>query len=152
MKIEFTPKEYECLLDVLYIADWVMNAHKVEDDPRTEAYRKLEQKIFSYAKDMGFENLVEYAPEHKRYFPTSELEETGPAREFIEEFENDTFWEELTSRLAERDSARKVGGVENLSKLSFEDRVKIIVPLEEMYASEFEKRGLEGLSIIRNKE
>ncbi len=61
--MEFTRKEYECLLDVLYIADWVMNAHKVEDAPKTEAYRKLEQKIFSYAKDMGFENLVEYVSE-----------------------------------------------------------------------------------------
>jgi hypothetical protein len=148
MKIEFTKKEYECLLDVLYIADWVMNAHKVEDDPRTETYKKLEQKIFSYAKDMGFENLVEYASDYKKYFPTRELEETGSAREFIEEFENDTFWEELTSRLAERDSARKVGGFENLSKLSLEDRAEIIWSFEEKYASEFETRGLEGLSII----
>jgi hypothetical protein len=148
MQIEFTQKEYECLLDVLYIADWIMNAHQVEDDPRTEAYKKLEQKLFSYAKDMGFENLIEYASDFKRYFPTSELDETGPAREFIEEFENDTFWEELTSRLADRDSARKAGGVENFSKLSFEDRLKIMLPLEEKYASEFEKRGLDGLSII----
>jgi hypothetical protein len=152
MQIDFTQKEYECLLDVLYIADWVMNAHKVEDDPRTEAYKKLGQKIFSYAKDMGFENLIEYASDLKKYFPTGEYEETGPAREFIEEFENDTFWEELTSRLADRDSARKVGGVENLYKLSFEDRLKIILPLEEMYSSEFEKRGLDGLSIIPNKK
>ncbi|MGB8657393.1 MAG: hypothetical protein WCE90_06355 [Candidatus Zixiibacteriota bacterium] len=148
MKIEFTPKEYECLLDVLYIADWVMNAHKVGENPRTEAYKKLEQKLFSYAKDMGFENLIEYASDHKTYFPTREYEKTSSAREFIEEFENDTFWDELTSRLADRDSARKVGGVENLSKLSFEDRIKITLPLEEKYASKFEKRGLEGLSII----
>jgi hypothetical protein len=152
MKIEFTKKEYECLLDILYIADWVMNAHKVEDDRRTEAYKKLEQKIFSYAKDMGFENLIEYASDYKKYYPTSELEEAGPAREFIEEFENDTFWEELTSRLADRDSARKVGGVENLYKLSFEDRAEIIWSFEEKYASEFETRGLEGLSFIQNKE
>jgi hypothetical protein len=152
MKIEFTQKEYECLLDILYIADWVMNAHKVEDDPRTGAYKKLEQKLFSYAKDMGFENLIEYASDQKKYFPTRELEQTGSAKEFIEESENDTFWEELISRLADRDSARKVGGVENLYKLSFEDRMKIILPLEEKYASEFEKRGLEDLSIIRNKK
>ena len=152
MKIEFTRKEYESLLDVLYIADWVMNAHKVENDPGTEAYKKLEQKIFSYAKDVGFENLIEYASDHEKYYPTRELEEAGSAREFIEEFENDTFWEELTSRLADRDSARKVGGFENLSKLSFEDRIKIMLPLEEKCASEFETRGLEDLGIIWNKE
>ena len=148
MKIEFTRKEYECLLDVLYIADWVMNAHKAKDDRRTEAYKKLEQKIFSYAKDMGFENLIEYASDYEKYYPTRELEKAGSAREFIEEFENDTFWGELTSRLADRDSARKVGGFEKFSKLSLEERVKIILPIEEKYTSEFEKRGLEGLSII----
>ena len=52
----------------------------------------------------------------------------------------------------ERDSARKVGGVKDLSKLSFEDRAEIIWSFEEKYASEFEKRGLKGLSIIQNKE
>lgn len=148
MKINFTKKEYKFLLDILYIADWVLNAHKVEEDPRTEAYKILEQKIFSYAKDTGFENLIEYAPDHKEYFPTKEYEETGPAMEFIEEFENDTFWDQLINRLAERDLIRQVGGIENLSNLSFENRIEKTFPLEEKYATEFETNGLDNLKII----
>lgn len=31
MKINFTKKEYLLLLDVLYMADWVLNAHKEAD-------------------------------------------------------------------------------------------------------------------------
>jgi len=152
MKIDFTRKEYRRLLDILYIADWVMNAHKVEDDPKTEAYKELEQKIFSYAKDMGFEDLIEYVVDHGEYFPTRKLEESSPTMEFIGEFENDTFWEELISRLADRDLIKQMGGMKELSKLPFEERVKKTLALEEKYASEFEKKGLDSLSIIRNKE
>ncbi|MCL0066233.1 hypothetical protein M1N79_05100 [Dehalococcoidia bacterium] len=152
MKIEFTREEYKRLLDTLYIADWVLNAHKVKDDPRTEAYGKLEQKIYSYAKDMELEDLIEYAADHEEYYPTREYEETGPPMEFIGEFENETFWEELISRLADRDLIRQVGGVENLSKLSFEERIEKTLPLEEKYSSEFEERGLDRVSIVCNSE
>ncbi|MFH1898636.1 MAG: hypothetical protein ABH886_10495 [Candidatus Desantisbacteria bacterium] len=79
MKIDFDRQEYERLLDILYIADWVMNACKAEDDPRTETYKELEQKIFSYAKDMGFEDLVEYEADFGKYFPTRKQEESSPA-------------------------------------------------------------------------
>jgi len=147
MKIDFTGKEYRCLLDILIIADWVMNAHKVKDDPRTEAYRNLEQKIFAYAKDEGLENLIEYAPESKRYFPTREYDEDDQTRAFIEEFENDTFWTELIDRLVERDLITQVGGPENLSKLSFENRIEKTIPLEGKYATEFETNGLDNLKI-----
>ena len=51
-------------------------------------------------------------------------EESSAAAEFIEEFEEDTFWDEPAARLAERDLVREVGGVEKLSKLSVEERVK----------------------------
>ena len=60
--------------------------------------------------------------------------------------------EELISRLADRDLIRQVGGVENLSKLSFKDRIEITLPLEEKYSSKFEKRGLDGVSVVCNKE
>ncbi len=152
MKIEFTREEYKCLLDMLYIAEWILNAHKVEDDPRTEAHGELEQKIYSYAKDMGFEDLIEYAADHGKHYPTRKYEETGSPMKFIEEFENEIFWEELISRLADRDLIRQVGGVENLSKLSFAERIEKTLPLEEKYSSEFEERGLDGVSIVCNNE
>ncbi|MDI6791797.1 MAG: hypothetical protein QME81_02855 [bacterium] len=60
MKIDLTQREYERLLDMLYIAEWVMNACKVEDDPRTEAYKELEQKIFGiFFKSKGKSQRVQ---------------------------------------------------------------------------------------------
>lgn len=148
MRIEFTREEYKNLLDMLYMADWVLTAHKVEEDPKVEAYQALEQKVFAHAKAMGFEDLIEYDADDEGYYPTRKYEETSSAREFIEGFESDTFWEELISRMADRDLARQVGGVENLPKLSFEERVDILLPLETKYSAEFEKNGLDGISII----
>ncbi len=152
MKIDFTSQEYKKLLDILYIADWVMNAHKFEDDPKTKPYKGLEQKILSYAKGMGFEEMVEYAADQKEYFPTRKFEESSPAMTLIEEFENESFWEALISRLADRDLIRQMGGVEKLSQLSFEERMKKTMAIEEKYASEFEDWGLDNLYIVRNKE
>ena len=147
MKINFTKKEYRALLDILSIADWVINAHKVEKDPKTEEYRLLEHTLFSHAEKMGFENLIEYDPKLERYFPTQEYDETSKAMDFVDEFENDSFWEELIHRLAERDLTRQEGGVENVMKLSWEERLTKEVPLEEMYAKEFEINGLNNLKI-----
>jgi len=152
MKIEFTREEYKCLVDMLYIAEWVQNAHSVEDDPRAEPYEKLEQKIYSYAKDMGLEDLIEFDSEHEKYYPTRKFEETGYHRECIDEYDNKTFWEDLISRLANRDLIRQMGGVENLSKLSFEERIQKTLTLEKKYSSEFEKRGLDGVNIVYNSE
>ena len=151
MKIEFTREEYKCLLDMIYIAEWILNAHKVGDDPRTKEYGKLEQKVYSYAKEMGFEDLIEYVVDHGQYFPTKVYEDAGSATKFVDEFEDETFWDELINRLAERDLIKQLGGTENLSKLSFEERIERILELEKKYSSEFEKNGLDNVSIVSNK-
>ena len=151
MKIDLTRKEYRDLLDMLTIADWVLNAHKAVADPRTGRYRKLEQKFFSFAKQMKYENLVEYAADHDRYFQTKEYDESSAARTFIVECENDSFWEELISRLAERDLARQLGGDDRVSTLSPEELFEKLGQLEEYYGDEFSQNGLENLR-LRNKK
>ncbi len=102
MKLELTQKEYRLLLDILHIAEWIMNSYVIDDRPETEKYRRLEQKILSYADEMGCKGVVDYDKELGGYFPTREIEE-GSAMDFIDEYNEDTFWEELVSHLAERD-------------------------------------------------
>ena len=147
MQINITKKEYKSLLDILSIADWILNAHKVGNDPETEEYRKLEQKFYSYAEDMGYGNLVTYDTELKRFFPTKEFEETSKFRDFIDEFENDTFWDELLHRLVERDLIKQEGGVENVMNMDIRERFEKEEPLEKMYATEFEVNGLDNIRI-----
>jgi len=80
MKIDITKKEYRTLLEILEIVDWVLHAHHPEERSETRKYREIEQKIFSYAKDMGFENLVSYDSQLKRYFYTRKFEDTVSTR------------------------------------------------------------------------
>lgn len=147
MKIDLTRKEYRDLLDILAIANWVLNAHKVDREPRTARYDKLEQKLLALAKEMGYENLVEHAPEHNRYFPTREYEETSAAQAFITEYDNDSFWEEMTARLAERDLVRQLGGHDRIATLSPEELFEKLGKLEEYYGTEFSRNGLENLQL-----
>ena len=151
MKIDLTRKEYRDLLDMLTIADWVLNAHKAGTDPRTERYKKLEQKFFTFAKQMKYENLVEYSADHDRYFQTREYDESSAARTFIVEYENDSFWEELISRLAERDLARQLGGDDRVSTLSPEELFEKLGQLEEYYGDEFSQNALENLQLRDQK-
>lgn len=151
MKIDLTRKEYRDLLDILFVANWVLNAYRVGEDPRTVRYGKLEQKLLALAKQMDYENLVQYVPEHNRYYPTREYEETSSTQTFIIEYENDSFWEELTSRLAERDLARQLGGFDRVVALSPEELFEKLGQLEKFYDEEFSHNGLENLQLRDQK-
>ncbi len=143
MKLELTEKECLLLLDMLYIAEWIMNSYVSHDRPETEKYRRLEQKILSYGDEMGCKGVVDYDEKLGGYFPTRELEE-GSAMDFIDEYDEYTFWEELISHLAERDFLHREG-LERIRKMSREQRIKKLLGLEEKYHKEFGAHGVDRL-------
>lgn len=146
INLPLTRKEYRALLDVLAIADWVMHAHKTKPGAETKVYRDLEQKLLSFSREMGCEDVVEYAPDMKQYFPTRVHEENSVATQFIKEFENDSFWDELRTRLAERDLLLREGAAK-VERMSFEERLKKTEVLETIYGDEFADHGLDHLVI-----
>jgi L-rhamnose mutarotase len=131
MKINFTNKEYRLLLDMVEIAEWVLNAHKTASSDEIKKYSDLYQKILSYAKDMGFENLIIYDKNLDGYFATSEYEESEHMR-YIEEFEDDVFWDALPHRLAVRDLVKEVGE-KKYEEMEFVERATKLVVLESIY-------------------
>ena len=145
-QIEFSNEEYRLLLDMVYIADWVMNAHEVEQQEETKPYGKLEQKLLSLAKDFGSGEYIAWDEQLQEYFPTRGYEEERPVMGFIDKFEDDSFWEELVARLADRDANRKYGQ-KKLTRMSFEERRRKIGEIEEKYWVEFERNGLDRLQI-----
>ena len=147
MKIETTKEEFRDLLDLLYMANWVLNAHKTEEDPRTKPYDKVIQKIDSFARAAGFGRLIEYDPHDRRYYPTQEFEDTTKAAGFVDEFVDDSFWDELVYRLSERDAAHRVGGFEQFRLLGLEDRTALETPFRERYSEEFNNNGIDHLVI-----
>lgn len=149
MKINITKKEYRLLLDVFSIATWVMNSHKYEPDPESVPYEDLEQKFMAFAKEFGFDNLVEYSKKMDKYFHTSEYEESESDMQFIDEFENDCFWDKLSSNLAKRDLLIEIG-VEEFEKMEPIERFQKVDEIAEKYNEEFEKNGIRNLMVSKD--
>jgi len=147
MQIELTTEEYRRLIDILYLADWLLTAHKVGDDPRIEPYHRLIQKLYARSQEAGLSHLIEYAAEFDQYFPTRALEAGTAIHEFIDEYDDETFWEELTCRLAERDLVLQLGGWDKVQKLPTEERIRKLGQLEEHYGHEFARHGLTNLRV-----
>ncbi len=148
MKIEITKEEYVDLLDLLHIASWVLVSHKTEVDPRIEKYDFIIQRFYALAAEMGRGDLVEYDRDRKKYHPTETFENASRSLEFLDDFVDRSFWDELIIRFAERDAARQAGGYDRLELLSHEDRHALEDPLQERYAEEFNERGIERLEIV----
>jgi hypothetical protein len=148
MKIEISKGEYKILLHVLEMADWILTSHKSKEEKRHKHYRKFEQKIFSLAEVMGYGPFIEYSKDFHEYMPTKLYEDTCSAMEFIKEFENESFWDELIDRLGERDAIREVG-TEGFKALNFIDRITKVDDHKEKYIDEFEKNGLYRIVIAQ---
>jgi len=82
--INYTKKEYRLLVDMVEVAEWVLNAERSNPSDEIKKYSEIYQKILSYAKDMGFENLITYDENSGGYYATFEYEESEHMR-YIEQ-------------------------------------------------------------------
>jgi len=146
MQIDFSKEEYSTFFEILEIATWVLLAHRTDEPENRKKYQDFEQKIFGYAEALDFGDLIMYDEELGKYFPTREHDENNPARPFIDEFEDETFWVELTDRLADRDMLRILGD-KKILKMTPEERFMAHHDFEEKYEEEFEEHGIERLEI-----
>jgi len=103
VNIDLTENEYRLLLDFVFMANWMVESHHPDGRADVQEYDMLLQKLYSFAGDMGCKELVHADRESNEYSPTRYYEETTKAFELIEEYNDDTFWDALISRLAERD-------------------------------------------------
>ena len=145
MKINFTKNEYRLLLELIYLGQWMVEAHEIDESPETEKYEMLIQKIYSHASEMGCTDLIEPAESLSEYYPTLSFEE-GKVFDYIDEYNNETFWDELIRRLAERDVQVELT-VKNIAINSVDEMWKISTPFEEKYAREFQEHGVTRLVV-----
>ena len=150
MNIEISKEEYRHLLDVLQMAEWVMHAYETDAEPDTGPYDRIIQKLYARAGEAGQDHLVEYDPKLEKYFLSQEFGDASWSRYMIDEFTEETFWDELIHRLTERDLARKVGGYDQLDALSMTERSIYEGPIMVKYVQEFDDRGLDRLEIVES--
>lgn len=144
MKINLTKKDYETLLDVLYITDWITRAHEEETEGDISRYKEFEQKIFALAGEFGFKNKVAKNNVTGSYYLTNEHLNSSDVIEIIENFENATFWEELLERLTRRDFIRRYGE-KAILEMSIKERFEKEMEFLERYDKEFSENGLENV-------
>jgi len=150
MKLELDRSEYLTLLTAMQIADWILHANQGEELRDTEDFRALEQKILKQAEKVGCEPLVEYDSEMERWFTSREFELTSLGLAYVEEYENDAFWEGLLQRLTERDLLRKVGE-KAFNSLGPVERSRQEGPYLSMYDHEIQEHGLDRLEVVEKQ-
>ncbi|MBN3034592.1 MAG: hypothetical protein JW861_03340 [Bacteroidales bacterium] len=146
MKIELNPEEYNTLLMVLEISDWVLHAFTDDEPQSTRDFRNLEQKLLRYATDFGRDEFVEYDEEQGDFMLSEAFRKSSPGIDFIGEYDDNTFWEELTERLAYRDLSLKEGEIDQEAVDPYEFTEKM-TPYMEKYSQEFNDHGIDRLEI-----
>mgnify|MGYP000943017511 CR=1 FL=1 len=142
MKINFTKKQFRLLLDIVYAADMVINGCRLPDE-EIKKYKDIQQYIYSFSKDFGYDNLIEYSRKYDMFFETKELDES-PINDLIDEYDNNMFWTLLASNLAERDIAKKLEGQEDVAHM---EALGMVWGREEEYNDEFYKNGLDNVKV-----
>ncbi len=144
MEIKLTKEQYEDLVKLVYLGNWMINAIRVHD--LVEKFEELEQYIFSFYNEFGLKDYIEYDEEDKRFYPTRKFEMESEAQEYRAEYDNDTFWDNLINRLASRDFVKKYEE-HAIKKMTIEEIIEKHNSFAKKYEEEFEKYGIDRLEI-----
>ncbi|HOI44449.1 MAG TPA: hypothetical protein PLX50_02410 [Candidatus Aminicenantes bacterium] len=144
MDIKLTKEQFEKLLDLAYVGNWLVNSYRADDF--IEAYNDLASHIYSYAPAFGLKDKISFDEMEGRYFPSARLEESLAG--YIEDYEDWSFWDHLVLRLAERDLVREYGeaAVDNMEDEEFEAKRQVYF---DKYKKEIEKNGLDNLELYK---
>src|SRR5258706_5037296 len=145
MDINFTQEQFKTLLKLIYMGHWMLTAHSNKPDKVMDS---LASHIYSFAKSAGVGNLVEHDPTDGLIYPSRQLEDL--MTEAIHDYDNETFWDELIDRLADRDFLAKYGE-QAIQKMSIEEKFTKFQDFKERYGEEFEAHGIERIVIGDSK-
>jgi hypothetical protein len=141
MKIELSEEQYLSLVKLVYLGR-LMSTYVDESGEGDKELNATEQHVYSFFKNFGADECIEFSAKHKAYYPTRPFEES--LEPFIEAYDDRRFWEELEDRLAARDLVDQLGA-EKAEKLSFEERFKLMESIAQKYEEEFIDNGARRL-------
>ena len=139
MNLNLSANEYRKLVELTYLGEWLVNAQH-DPDFHDESARAVLQKVLASYTEAGVEQDVETS----EYYVTSDWAEQM-YDQYILDYDDHVFWDELTERLAQRDLA-KARGVE-LDTINRDDDLFDLRAYEERYHDELEEHGIERLEI-----
>ena len=139
MQINVTPGQFRKLLILTHLGEWVVNAFRDEVD---RGFEQAASAVYAGAKEAGAGHWIEFDADEKAYYPSADLDEA--AHRFLDEYDDQTFWDELAERLAWRDLCSRYGETA-VDAMREEDRVKALDEIAVRYQKEFEARGVDRL-------
>jgi len=148
MHLRLSDQELATLAEMVSLAANVASWNQKESaDVQVAAFESLESKILERAGHAGLGGWIEFDEESQRFRVKPEVEEGLFFHECYDEFRNESFWEELAVRLADRDLARAIGMTawENLSE---EERRARTAAWEKRYWEEFSKHGVDHVVVV----
>ena|SRR5258708_6494888 len=137
----FSDQEYRRVMLLTFLGEWMLNAIRKDPDP---AYEDAASKVYSFSQGTTLESLAVFDEDADAWVPSEAFDEE--AHTIIDQYDDKTFWEELTARMTERDllethGERAVGGMRP------EQRVRAASPIAKAYTREFEEQGLDRLRV-----
>jgi hypothetical protein len=145
MEIKLTKEELEALIKLVYLGNWMANSWRTDD--RIAAYDELEASLLATARRAGLGELVDEDEETGKLLPSAYLDEA--LQETLDFYDDNTFWDQLIYRMADRDFLRRYGE-EASAELDTEAGMKKEAPFLERYEKEFYANGLDRLEIRRD--
>ena len=148
-KIEFTKDQFKGLLKLVYLGNWLANAQRdgSNENPHLKEYEAIENYIFSFAKQFGLDEYVDDEEAARgKFYPTRMFEEETDIQKLIEEYDEETFWDELIDRLGDRDFFRHYSKDE-IRKMTQEERFEKLYEFIDKWADEIDERGIGRLKI-----
>jgi len=149
MKVTFTQKEFTRLLELVHLGMRVVEGRQGEESPHVQRYAELEGKLYEMAAPLGCADLVDVGFDG-RLAPSEKLLTDERLEKIAGDYDNDTFWHELVTRLADRDLATEQARQSVLGtggpSIDAETRLR---KLEDAYWDEFEKNDLANVILLR---
>lgn len=148
MHLRLSEDEFSTLIDMVSLAAEVASLNqKPGTESSLENFANLEDKILGRAKAQGHSDIIEISPETEKHQVTAAYLTNSYIQDCIEEMRNETFWEELSYRLAEKEIMQKLGENTYL-ELPEERKIETITPLQKRHWQEFAQNGLKNIHRI----
>ena len=125
-----------------YLGEWVVNSQHAGEHQDERAARAL-QLLLALGERLS-PDVIDRDAETGRFFVRPELAERWQD-EYVSDYDDHVFWQELAERLAERDLAAQLGI--DVAELDVEEQVAELRPLRERYWNEFDGHGLERFEL-----
>jgi hypothetical protein len=143
MKLDMTKSQYETLLKIVYLGNWVAASATEE---AAKEFDDFEQYVLSLAKDFDLAEYSGFDEDEKSYYPTEEFEEKTGVVDMIGDYNMHTVWEEMVLSLARRDLVAEYGE-EKVQAMTDDELMEKEYPFVLKYEEEFRENGFQNLTI-----